>query len=45
MKLDLHLFVYDKLALAAMCSAEVIIELIALESQVDLRRSSAGLQT
>jgi len=41
LKLDLHLFVYDKLALAAMCSAEDIIELIqqennhALELQVD----------
>jgi len=28
LKVDLHLFVYDKLALAAMCSAEVIIVLI-----------------
>jgi len=41
LKLDLHLFVYEKATLAAMCSAEVIIDLIrlennhALESQVD----------
>jgi len=32
LKLDLHLFVYEKATLAAMCSTEVIIDLIWLEN-------------